>query len=119
VVGCDRERHELLEDHAVFGIDLVQLWRRRREAQPLLHNCWRHEMPGRNVFLGQPSVTQGLEGSSGWSPTRASFSASHPRRYPGRERRKEQVAFSPCAFASPEVPRRDNATLGIDDGPNI
>ena len=26
VVGRDRERHELLKRHAVFGIDLVQLW---------------------------------------------------------------------------------------------
>jgi hypothetical protein len=63
VIGRDRERHELLQGHTIFGIDLVQLWRHRRQPQPLLHDCRCYEMPGGNVFLGQPAVTQGLKGS--------------------------------------------------------
>ena len=36
VIGRDRERHELLERHAVLGIDVEQLRRHRRQAQALL-----------------------------------------------------------------------------------
>ena len=63
LIGRDRERHELLEGHAVFGIDLVQLRRHRREPQSLLHDRRRHEMPGRNIFFAQASVAQSLESS--------------------------------------------------------
>ena len=34
----DRERDELLERHAIFGVDVEQLLRHRRETQPLLHD---------------------------------------------------------------------------------
>src|SRR6185312_4174168 len=40
VIGRDGKRHELLEGHAIFGIDLVQLRRHRRQTQALLDDCW-------------------------------------------------------------------------------
>ena len=61
MIGRDRERHELLERHAVFSINLVQLWRHGRQPQPLLDDRRRHKMSGRNVFLAQTGVTQGLK----------------------------------------------------------
>ena len=63
VVGRNREGHELLEGHAVFGINIVQLWRNGRQPQSLLHGGRRHKMPGRDIFLGHADGTQGLEGS--------------------------------------------------------
>ena len=62
VIGCDRERHELLERHAVFGIDLMQLRRHRRQPQPLLHDRRVHEVPGGDVFLAHAEVAEDLEG---------------------------------------------------------
>src|SRR5882757_1643069 len=49
LIGRDRERHELLEGHAIFGIDLLQLRRHGGETQSLLHDRRTHEMPGRNI----------------------------------------------------------------------
>ena len=63
MVGCDGERHELLEGHAVFGINLVQLWRHGCQPQSLLHDGRRHEVPGRDLLLGQAGAEQGLKGS--------------------------------------------------------
>lgn len=62
VIGRDRERHELLEGHAVFGIDLMQLWRDRRQAQALLDDCRVHEMTRGNVFLAHAEIAECLEG---------------------------------------------------------
>lgn len=61
VVGCNRESHELLECHAVFGIDVVELWRHRRQPEALLHDGRCHEMPGSDILVGQSGATQGLE----------------------------------------------------------
>src|SRR6516165_2392367 len=63
MVSRDGKGHELLEGHAIFGIDLVQLPRHRRQPQPLLDDRRRHEMSSRNVFVAQPRITQSLESS--------------------------------------------------------
>ena len=63
LVGRNREGHELLKGHAVFGIDLVQLRRHGRQPQSLLHDGRRHEVPGRDLLLGQAGAEQGLKGS--------------------------------------------------------
>lgn len=63
VIRRDREGHELLESHTVFGIDIVQLWRHGRQPESLLHDSRRHEMPSRDILLGHAGATQGLKGS--------------------------------------------------------
>ena len=62
VVG-DRERHQLLQRHAVLGIDVEELVGHRRELQPLLDDGRVHEEPGRDLLLAQPLLAQGLEGA--------------------------------------------------------
>ncbi len=52
VVGCHREGHELLESHAVFGIDVVEFWRHGRQPEPLLHDGRCHEVPGSDILVG-------------------------------------------------------------------
>ncbi|MGY4447509.1 hypothetical protein ACVWZR_002169 [Bradyrhizobium sp. i1.3.1] len=63
VVGANREGHELLECHAVFGVDVVELWRHGGKPKSLLHDGRCHEVPGSDILLGQAGATQGLEGS--------------------------------------------------------
>ena len=62
VVG-DGERHELLQRHAVLGIDVEELRRDGGEAQPLLHHGRRHEEAGGDLLLAQALVAQRLEGA--------------------------------------------------------
>ena len=47
LVGGDGERHELLQRHAVLGIDVVQLRRHGRQAQALLDDRRRDEEAAR------------------------------------------------------------------------
>jgi hypothetical protein len=61
VVARHGERHELVERHAVFGIDVEQLLRHGGEAQPLLHHVRADEERRGDVLLGLALLTQGLE----------------------------------------------------------
>ena len=61
--GRDGERDELLEGHAVFGIDLVKLRRDRRQPQALLDDRRRHEMARGDIFLAEARIAQSLERS--------------------------------------------------------
>ena len=63
VIGRHGERHELVERHAVFGIDVEQLLRDGGEAQPLLHDVHADEEGGGDVLLGLALLAQGLEGA--------------------------------------------------------
>jgi hypothetical protein len=54
MIGGDREGHQLLERHAVVGIDVEQLRGDRRKPEPLLHHVHRHEEDGRDLLLGFP-----------------------------------------------------------------
>ena len=63
VIVRHRERHELVERHAVFGIDVEQLLRHRGEAQPLLHHVHADEERGGDVLLGLALLAQSLEGA--------------------------------------------------------
>ena len=58
LIGGHREGHQLFERHSVVGLDLVQLRRDRCEAQPLLHDRRRHEMPCGNVLFAHAAVAQ-------------------------------------------------------------
>ncbi len=60
VVGRDREGHELLERHAVLGIDVVQLRRHRRQPQALLDDRRRDEVPGGDLLFAHAAVAQQL-----------------------------------------------------------
>ena len=62
VVG-HRERHQLLQRHAVLGIDIEQLFRDGRELQPLLDAGRADEEPRRDLLLAQPLGAQRLEGA--------------------------------------------------------
>jgi hypothetical protein len=61
VIGRDGERHQLLERHAVVGIDVEQLWGNRRKPKALLHDTDGYEEDGRDLLLGFPLLAQGLE----------------------------------------------------------
>ena len=63
MIGRHRERHELVERHAVFGIDVEQLLRHGGEAQPLLHDVHADEEGGGDLLLGLALLAQGLEGA--------------------------------------------------------
>ena len=63
MVGGNGESHELLQGHAVLGIDPEQLFGDRGQAQPLLHHGRRDEEPGSDLFLGGTLVAQNLEGA--------------------------------------------------------
>ena len=63
VIGRHRERHELVERHAVFGIDVEQLLRDGGEPQPLLHHVHADEEGGGDLLLGLALLAQGLEGA--------------------------------------------------------
>ena len=61
VIGRHGEGHELLQRHAVFGIDGEELFRDGGEAQPLLHHVHRDEEGGGDLLLGLAFLTQRLE----------------------------------------------------------
>ena len=61
VVGVHRERHQLLERHAILGIDIEQGRGHGRELQALLDDLRRDEEGSRNLFLALTLFTQGLE----------------------------------------------------------
>ena len=54
VVAGDGEGHELVERHAVLGIDVEQRRRDRRQLQALLHHVDRDEERGSDLFFGLP-----------------------------------------------------------------
>ena len=58
-----RERHELLQRHAVLGVDVEKLVRNRGELQPLLDDGRVHKEPGRDLLLAKALLAQGLEGA--------------------------------------------------------
>ena len=62
MIGRDREGYELLERHAVLGIDGEQLLEDRGEPQSLLHHGDRGEEGRGNILLRLPLLAQGLEG---------------------------------------------------------
>ena len=61
MVGRHPEGHELLERHAVFGIDVEQLLGHRGKPQSLLHHINAHEEGCRDVLLGLVFLAHGLE----------------------------------------------------------
>ena len=63
MVGADGEGHELLQVHAVVGIDRQQRGRDGDEAQALLHDIDVDEEGGGDGFLGHALVAHGLEGA--------------------------------------------------------
>ena len=63
MVGRDGERHQLLQRHAVLGVDVEQGRRDRRQAQALLHDVHADEECRGDVLLGAPLLAQGLEGA--------------------------------------------------------
>ena len=62
VVG-DGERHELLQRHAVLGIDVEELFGDGGKPQPLLHDGRADEEAGGDLLLAEALVAQGLEGA--------------------------------------------------------
>ena len=62
VVG-DRERHQLLQRHAVLGIDVEELRGDGGELQALLHDGRGDEEARGDLLLAQALVAQGLEGA--------------------------------------------------------
>jgi hypothetical protein len=61
VIGCHRKRYELIERHAVLGVDAEQLFRNRREAQPLLDDGHAAKEPSGDFLLARALFAQGLE----------------------------------------------------------
>ena len=61
LVAGDGEGHELLQGHAIVGIDVVQLRRHRRQTQALLDDRRRHEMPRGDVLFAHAAIAQDLE----------------------------------------------------------
>ena len=61
VIVRHRERHELFERHAVFGINVEQLLRHGRKTQPLLHDVHADEEGGGDLFLGLALLAQCLK----------------------------------------------------------
>ena len=63
MVARHGEGHELVERHAVFGIDVEQLRRDRCELQPLLDDVDRDEERGSDLLLGLALLAQRQEGA--------------------------------------------------------
>ncbi len=61
MVARDGEGHELVERHAVLGIDVEQRRGDRCELQALLHHVDRDEERGGDLFLGLAFLTQRQE----------------------------------------------------------
>ena len=66
VVAVDGEGHELVEGEPVFGIDIEQLGRDRRQAQALLHDGDRHEKSGGDFLLGL-TLSRNARNARNWS----------------------------------------------------
>ena len=52
MVGRHSEGHELIQRHAVVGVDLEQLVPDGGKPKPLLHDVYRDEKGGGDVLLG-------------------------------------------------------------------
>ena len=52
MIAVDGERHQLVEGHAVLGVDVEQLGRDRREPKALLDHGDRDELVRRDLLLG-------------------------------------------------------------------
>ena len=63
VVRIDGEGHQLLQGHAVLGVDLEQRLRHGGQPQALVHDVDRHEEGGGDLLLGLALLTQGDEGA--------------------------------------------------------
>jgi hypothetical protein len=63
VVGGDGEGRQLLEGHAVLGVNVEQRRRDRRQSQALLHDVHADEERRGDVLLGASLLAQGLEGA--------------------------------------------------------
>ena len=63
MVGGDGEGHQLLERHAVLGVNVEQRRRDRRQSQALLHDVHADEERRGDVLLGASLLAQGLEGA--------------------------------------------------------
>ena len=61
MVGIDSETHELVERHAVLGIDVEQLRRDAGEPQPLAYDIDRDEKGGSDLLFGLALLAQGHE----------------------------------------------------------
>ncbi len=60
VVG-NREGHQLLQRHAVIGVDFQQPARHAGELQPLPDDLQRHEEAGGDLFLAEALLLERLE----------------------------------------------------------
>ena len=63
VILRDRKGHQLLERHAILGIDVQKRGRNRREAQALLDDLRVHEEGRGDRIFGHALVAHGLEGA--------------------------------------------------------
>src|SRR6516225_9584526 len=61
VVVGHRERHQLLQRHAIFGVDVEQFLGDRSKLQPLLDDTRADEEPRGDVLLAQALLAQDLE----------------------------------------------------------
>jgi hypothetical protein len=78
IVG-HRERHQLVQRHAVAGVYVEEFRGHRCELQPLLHDGRAYEEPGGDVLFAQSLVAQVWKARNWSSECRASrwtFSAS-------------------------------------------
>lgn len=63
MIGRDAECHQLVECHAVIGIDLEQGFGDGRQPQALLDDAGCHEEPRRDFLFRRPLLSQGHEGA--------------------------------------------------------
>ena len=63
VILADREGHQLIEGHAVIGIDFMQPGRDRGELEPLAHDSGRHHEMRGDVLEPQALIAQHLHGA--------------------------------------------------------
>jgi hypothetical protein len=63
MVRIDRERHELIERHAVLGVDVEQLWRDGGQLKPLLDDLDTDEEDRRDLLLAHALLAQIAEGT--------------------------------------------------------
>ena len=62
-IRIDGEGHQLLQGHAVLGVDLEQLLRHGGQPQPLVHDIHRDEEGSRDLLLGLALLAQRDEGA--------------------------------------------------------
>jgi hypothetical protein len=63
VVRIDRERHELVERHAILSINVEQLRRGSGELEPLLDHVDADKERSRDLFLAHALLAQREEGT--------------------------------------------------------